>query len=56
MFKDILTYKVLDYRDAPFITLYFVVLGISIPKIRSIGFVVKKLKINMIKMDVRTFW
>ena len=38
MYKDILTFLGLDYRDAWFITLYFVVLGISIPKIRSIGY------------------
>ena len=37
MFKDNLISLVLDYRDASLITLYFVVLGISIPKIRSIG-------------------
>ena len=36
MFKDILTYLGLDYRDAPLITFYFVVLEISMPKIRSI--------------------
>ena len=34
---DILTFLGLDYRDASLIILYFVVLGISIPKIRSIG-------------------
>ena len=45
---DILTFLVLDYRVASLITLYFVVLGINIPQIRSIGwldhikFVVKK--------------
>ena len=32
MFKDILTVLGLDYRDAPLITLYFVVLEISIRK------------------------
>ena len=37
MFKDILTFSGLDYRDAPLLILYFVVLGISIPKIRPIG-------------------
>ena len=36
-FKDIRTFLGLDYRDASLITVYFVVLGISIPKIRSIG-------------------
>ena len=30
IFKDILTFFGLDYRDASLITLYFVVLGISI--------------------------
>ena len=34
MFKDILTFLGLDYRDDSLITLYFVVLGNSIPKIR----------------------
>ena len=33
MFKDILTFLGFDYRDDSLITLYFVVLGISIPKI-----------------------
>ena len=37
MFKDILTFLGLDYRDALLITLYFVVVGISIPKIKTIG-------------------
>ena len=37
MFKDILTFLGLGYRDASLIKLYFVVLGISIPKIRYIG-------------------
>ena len=36
MFEDILTLLGLDYRDASLIKLYFVVLGISISKIRSI--------------------
>ena len=35
MFKDILTFLGLYYRDAPLITFYFVVLGISMPKIKS---------------------
>ena len=33
MFIEILTFKGLDYRDASLVTMYFVVLGISIPKI-----------------------
>ncbi len=37
MFKDILTFLGFDYRDASLKTFYFVVLGISIPKIRSTG-------------------
>ena len=37
MFKDILTLLGLDYRDASLIKIYFVVIGIRIPKIRSIG-------------------
>ncbi len=32
MFKDILTYLGLDYRDASLIRLYLVVIGISIKK------------------------
>ena len=31
-FKEILTFLGLDYRDASLITMYFVVLGISIKK------------------------
>ena len=34
LFKDILTYLELDYRDASLVTLYLVVIGTSIPKIR----------------------
>ena len=34
LFKDILTFLGLDYRDASLITLYLVVIGISIKKIR----------------------
>ena len=34
LLKGILTHLVLDYRDASLITLYLVVIGISIPKIR----------------------
>ena len=34
---DILTFLGLDYRVASLIALYFVVPGINIPKIRSIG-------------------
>ena len=37
LFKDILTFLGLDHRDVSLITLYFVVLGFSISKIRSIG-------------------
>ena len=37
IFKDILTLFGLDYRVASRITLYFVVPGIVIPKIRKIG-------------------
>ena len=32
LFKDILTFLRLDYRDSSLITLYLVVVGISIPK------------------------
>ena len=56
MFKDILTCLLLDYRDALLITMYFVDLGISNPKIRYKNLLLKKLKINMFKMDERTFW
>ena len=34
---DILTFLGLDFRVATLITLYFIVPGINIPKIRSIG-------------------
>ena len=37
MFKDILTFLGLDYTVALLIILYFVVPGINIPKVRSIG-------------------
>ena len=37
MFKDIITFLGLDYRDALLITLFFVVLVISITKIKQIG-------------------
>ena len=33
MFKDIITFLGIDYKDAPLITLNIVVLGISFPKI-----------------------
>ena len=59
---DILTFLGLDYRVASLITSYFVVPGINIPKIRSIGWLdhikiccLKSKKINMFKMDVRTY-
>ena len=45
VFKDILTILGLDYRDASLITLYFVVLVISISKIRSMKIITLK---NMI--------
>ena len=35
LFKGILAFLGLDYSDASLITMYFVVRGISIPKIRS---------------------
>ena len=38
MFKDILSFLCLDYKDASLLTLYFAVLGISIQKIRSIEY------------------
>ena len=34
MFKDILTFLGIDYRDAPLITLYFVVQVSRMPKIK----------------------
>ena len=37
MFKGILAFLGLDYRDALLITVYSINLGISIPKIRAIG-------------------
>ena len=63
MFKDILTFLGLYYRDASLITLFFVVLVINIPKnqinriiLSDKNLFLKKLKINMFKMNVRTFW
>ena len=54
--KDILTFLLIEYRDAWTITLYFDILGFSIPKIRLIGLLyhiknlsLKKLKTNMFK-------
>ena len=52
LFKDILTYLVLDYRDASFIRLYLVVIGTNIQKLDELDsnnfniykFVVKKVK------------
>ena len=40
LFKDIVTFLGLDYRDALLITLYLVVIGISIPKILCIGSII----------------
>ena len=37
LFKDILTFLGLDFRDVSLITLYLDVIGINIPKIRRIG-------------------
>ena len=37
MIKDILTFLGLDYRDASLITVFLVVIGISIKKIRRTG-------------------
>ncbi len=52
MFKDILTFLRLDNIVAMLKILHFVVPGISISKINQII----SEKINMLKMDVRTFW
>jgi hypothetical protein len=63
LFKDILTFLGLVYRDASLITLYLVVIGISLQKNQKKRIIStyknllsKKLKIDMFKMDVRTFW
>ena len=37
MFKDIITFLGLDYKDALLIKFYFVVLEISFPRVISIG-------------------
>ena len=42
LFKDILTFLGLDYRDASLITLYLVVIGISIIKTARLNKIVKK--------------
>jgi len=47
---DILTFLGHDYRVASLIIMYFVVPGISIPKIRS------HKNLSMFKVDIRTFW
>ncbi len=58
---NILTFLGLDYRDAPLIALYIVLPGINFKKSEQAdNFIIsnilfKKLKINMLKMDVRTF-
>ena len=41
LFKDIVTFLGLDYRNALLVILYLIVIGISSPKIRSIGKVKK---------------
>ena len=41
---DILTFLELDYRFALLIIMYFVVPGISIPKIRTIGLGIRSQK------------
>ena len=60
---DIFTFLGLDYRVALLLILYFVVPGIIIPKIRSIGLLdhikicfLKSKKIDLFKINVRTFW
>ena len=44
MFKDILTFLGLDYRDSSLITLYLIVIGISNPKIRSVEWITGPIK------------
>ena len=63
LFKDILTFLELDYGNASLITMYIVVLGIRIKKNKTNwitlshnNLMLKKLKSNMFKMDVWTFW
>ena len=55
MFLDILTFLGLYYRVASLITLYFVVPGINIPKIRSIGLDHITISCKIFKMNVRKF-
>ena len=63
IFKDILEFLGLDYKDASLITFYIFCQGISIPK-NQINLIIKvhknlllkKLKINVFKMDIWTFW
>ena len=55
MLKDILTFLGLDYKYDLLITLYIVVLNKSNKSLHK-SFLLKKLKINMFKMDVQTFW
>ena len=50
MFKDILTFLRLYYRIALFITFYFVVLRISIPKAdQSDNYVIQKIDVKKVK-------
>ena len=62
LFKDILTFLRLDYRDALLITLYLVVIGISIPKSDEYDnhniqkFIVKKVKNLKISMFQMTYY
>ena len=57
---DILIFLGLEYRVASLIMLFFVVPRINILKIRSEGLLdhikICCRKINMFKMDIRTFW
>ena len=61
MFKDILTFIGLDYRDASLITFYFVVLGIGIQKsnnqiiISYKNLLLKKVKNRHVKIYVWSF-
>ena len=49
LFKDILTFLGLDYRDASLIILYLFVIGISTLKIRSNGLLYYKKNIKKVK-------
>ena len=57
LFKDILTFLGLDYRDALLIALYLVVIGISIKKSNELeNFSIQKFVVNKVKKSACFKW